>query len=302
MRIFKQLTLNEVTLQSSDFKRELSMQSYLVDNPDILRLNDTNFSTPSIVGEEMNTHSEKFDSIAGGRIDVLVEFEKNLAGIVELKKGKLEGAHVDQLEKYLENRRIELETTFRNFDHDSKERADHSADIKWIGVLVGTSIDDQLRAEIENGRVTSQGIPLAAIVLNRFRQGAEALFVISETYFKEPSGKDYTKYIFRGKTYGKGPLVLEVVQTFVQENPLVTYRGLINAFPLELQGTGKIFFAPLDKAIEMSEIRKRYFLNPGQELLVDGNKYAVSNQWGTGNIEKFVAHMNAQTDFKIELA
>jgi hypothetical protein len=53
------------------------------------------------------------------------------------------------------------------------------------------------------------------------------------------SGKDTTKYLFNGQTYGKNRLVLAVVQKYAEENPNISADDLMYAFDNSLQGTDR---------------------------------------------------------------
>jgi len=66
---------------------------------------------------------------------------------------------------------------------------------------------------------------------------------------------------------------------------------LLQAFPQETRGGG--MFVPLAEAKATYERQgiDRHFL--GEDEIIqfsDSSQYAISNQWGKGNIEKFLAH------------
>lgn len=50
---------------------------------------------------------------------------------------------------------------------------------------------------------------------------------------EEQHSKDYTKYQFNGGIYGKGRLVLAVVQDYVEKHPTVTVPELQKTFTVE---------------------------------------------------------------------
>lgn len=104
-----------------------------------------------------------------------------------------------------------------------------------------------------------------------------------------PKGsKDTTKYLFKGRTYGKSRLVLAVVSDYVNTHREMSFDNLKEIFPDSLQGSLGVF-ATHDSAIKREDGR-RYFTN-GDEVLVtsDNIQIAVCNQWGASyNIEKFI--------------
>jgi hypothetical protein len=115
--------------------------------------------------------------------------------------------------------------------------------------------------------------------------------------------RDYSKYTFGGQTYGKGKLVLAVVQKYVADNPTVTFDDLQKAFPDSLQGAKGVVrlfdsVSPEDKGIGGI---KRYYVNSNEEIpLASGEKVLVSDQWGAGNIEKFIKNAIDNLNFDIQ--
>ena len=117
--------------------------------------------------------------------------------------------------------------------------------------------------------------------------------------------RDYSKYMFEGKTYGKGKLVLAVVQKYVADNPTVTFEDLKKTFPDMLQGSKGVVrlfdsVSPEDRG-ENGAI-KRYYVNPTEEIipLASGEKVLISDQWGAGNIEKFIDNAINNLNFDIQ--
>ena len=114
--------------------------------------------------------------------------------------------------------------------------------------------------------------------------------------------RDYSKYIFEGKTYGKGKLVLAVVQKYVADNPTVTFDDLQKTFPDMLQGSKGVVrlfdsVSPEDRG-ENGAI-KRYYVNNDEIIKLNGLKVLVSDQWGAGNVEKFIE--NAVNNLNLDI-
>jgi len=102
--------------------------------------------------------------------------------------------------------------------------------------------------------------------------------------------KDTTQYIFNGKTYGKGRLVLAVVEEYIKNHNNITLEELHKLFPKEIQGS---FFVvdSLENAKKIVEEsrnhRKRHFINDPIKLS-NGEKIVVTTEWGKSNIDKFI--------------
>lgn len=103
------------------------------------------------------------------------------------------------------------------------------------------------------------------------------------------SSKDYTRYIFQGNAYNKRKLVLAVIQHWIIENKPNNLSDLLINFPQEIRSGG--MFVPLSEAQEIYNRQGiyRHFLGNNEIVeFSDSTQYAISNQWGKGNIEKFI--------------
>ena len=281
MKIFKQLTANNIEIKPYPFLKELAMEAYLIENPEVLTLDNENFNDVEVLDEEIAL--KKGRRHRDGRIDILAAYGSDYLSIIELKKEEINEDTLEQLQSYLDQR-----------DQILKEGKDdyweNDVPPKWIGVLVGTSISRSLQDLLEKGYQYSD-IPIAGIVLNRFRTAENNIMVVSDTYFTyKYSAKDKSKFRFKGKVYNKGRLVHAVIQQYVEDNPTISYNELLQVFPNNLQGSQGVF-KTLSKAeqIYQDSGRKRHYLKPAEVIILgDGEKIATSTQWGIGNINGFI--------------
>jgi len=268
------------------------MEAYLVENEEILALDNDNFTEVAALDEEIALKKGgKKDN--DGRIDILCSYGAEYLSIVELKLRQINDESLKQLERYLDQR-----------DQIVKigEYWTNDVDPKWIGVLVGTSISPELQDKLTKGYEYGD-IPIAGIILNRYRSPDQNIFVVSDTYFKyQYSSKDYSKFRYNGELYNKARLVNEVVRNYVDLNPSVTFGQLKEAFPKHIQGSFGVF-DKLAVAIDLHERwgHKRHYIKPTETInLADGEIIATCNQWNPKNISKFIEQANNQ-GVKIEL-
>jgi hypothetical protein len=283
MRIHTHMTANEEALEPFPFKRELSMESYLVENPSILSLDNDNYSDVTIVQEELTLKQGRSSKDTDGRIDILLTYSSETIGIVELKLGEIGDEHLLQLEDYLKQKD-------QIFEKELPEIIDLSAspNPKWIGIIVGSSISSSLAEKITSG-YNIGGIPVAALTIQRFKSSLGNIFVSTNVVFK-PSTKDNTKYRFSNKSYGKGRLVQAVVQQYCEDNPETSFSHLVKLFPDNLQGTsGVVRSRVVAEEIAANTGRARHFIKPTDFVEIDDETIAVSSQWGIGNIDKFIS-------------
>jgi hypothetical protein len=284
MQIFTHFTANDVQLEPFPFKRELSMEAYLVENEGVLGLDRDTFSNVEIVEAELTLKLGRQSKETDGRIDILATYSQEYIAVVELKLGQLEDVHLQQLEDYLEQKE-QILARYPNILN--KELAPSP---KWIGVLVGLSIESGLASKIKQGHVTKSGIQVAALTIQRFRSADGNVYVTTDTYFSGASSlRDTSKYAFDGAILGKGRLVLAVIKRHVEVHPGITFAVLEKAFPKSSQGTSGVF-TTIERANEIyaTSGRKRHFLEPDELIQLSDSVIAVCSQWGIGNIDRFL--------------
>jgi len=115
------------------------------------------------------------------------------------------------------------------------------------------------------------------------------------------STKDKTKYLFNGKILGKGKLVLEVVTEYLKRNPNSTFQDLVKKFPSDLQGsTGVINTVEFVTGKYANSSKKRHFMKESEILTsFDNIEFAVSTEWGIGNINK-ILELAEMENYEIE--
>lgn len=285
MQMYKHVSTNNIKLSSVPFLRELTMEAYLIENPSVLSLDNDDFLDPDIIDCELSLKNGRDSKNHDGRIDLLALYSQNTLGIIELKIGELNETHLLQLEDYFKKKNQIIEC------HKDVIEKDESSEAKWVGILVGSSINDKLKQKINNGYLIENTYPLAALIINRFRSEDNQLFVFTETYFRNVSRNfDRTKYKFENRVYGKGRLVLAIIKKYVENNPEVLISELKYIFPLTLHGRREVFEPLIDaQNIYDTSGRKRHFLNQEDIICLNENiKIVVTSQWGIGNIENMI--------------
>jgi peptidoglycan/xylan/chitin deacetylase (PgdA/CDA1 family) len=223
VRLLKHFTANEEQLESFPFKRELSMESYLVENEGILTLDNDSYSDVTIVQEELTLKRGRSSKDTDGRIDILATYSSEYIGVVELKLGELNEIHLTQLEDYLEEKDQILDEYPDILDKSVSPKP------KWIGVLVGSSINPELANKISSGYTTQCGVPIAALSIQRFKGSNGGVYVTTDVFFKDNATiRDTTKYIFNGSSYGKGRLALAVLKKYRIPATVFVSTGFLN--------------------------------------------------------------------------
>ena len=287
MFTFKHLTANSTQLIKFEFRRELAMEAYIIENERVLALDNKNFNEVYIVDSEL--HVEGGRSTRDGRIDLLALYGNDYLGLIELKMGELNDNHVQQLSEYLSVRDTILKNSPNAWDESN------SSQPKWLGVLVGSTIKAELAVKINNGLTTDDGIPIVALTLQRFRAEDGQILVITDVFANlKNSSKDFTRYIFNGTEYGKGRLIHALVSTYVQQHKNIGYAELKQAFPDSLIKAKGGVFVLASEAIDFNAQtgRKRHYINPDEViLLADGQKIATSTQWEIGLMDDVIKHV-----------
>jgi len=103
--------------------------------------------------------------------------------------------------------------------------------------------------------------------------------------------RDYSKYMFQGEEYNKRKLVLAVIQDWLKKNNPNSIDELTTAFPQDIR-TGRVFVElSIAEEIYQRQSIYRHFTNSDEIIeFSNGEKYVISNQWGTGNLPTFINH------------
>jgi hypothetical protein len=283
MYLHKHITANNVKIDPFPFMRELAMEAYLIENETVLSLETEGFNDVVIIESEVKLLKGRADKNTDGRVDIIAKYGQEYIAIVELKQGQLTSKHLSQLESYLKERHQILE----NFP-DIWDKTIGGTQAKWIGIMVGETIDPDLMIQIRKGYyLTGTDIPIAALTLRRYRGKDGNIYVATDTYFMEKvRGKDYTKYIFNGRHYVKSRLVLAVIKDYVEQHPTTTYSQLKATFSDSLQGRETFTTESLAKA----KNDRRNFTAPDELVTLKDETIAISTQWGLANINPFIEH------------
>lgn len=109
--------------------------------------------------------------------------------------------------------------------------------------------------------------------------------------------RDYKKIAFNGNKYGKGKLVLAIVNQYIKDHPGVTYAGLKKAFPDELHSLGVV--QPIHTARKASSVHRRFYIK--QALKLKDRVVAVCSDFGRNNINKFLSRAN-ELGYKVRMS
>lgn len=302
--MYKQASSNNITLEPYPFPSELGMEAYLMDNPSILKLDDRKYGEPQIIECEMSI-GKCTNRKTRGRIDMVVRYDEDLFGILELKKHALDKDTLFQLCDYLAEREKIVEAINQS---DAVEVDLDPENVKFVGVLVGGYIDDELRKEmpitdLKNNNLlkehprqqTIQGYTdqISAIMLERFRNPHTCEIVVISTPIVKTSVKDTTKYQIDGEgRYGKAKLVHEIVKRYVKQHPEASIDRLEKIFPTPRLIRTLGVFAEAQVAKKRAD---RYYAD--RKMLIalgDGVKIATCNQWAKESIDEFIANVEKQ--------
>lgn len=278
MAIFRQFTANNIPMKLYPFWKELAMEAYLLENEEILKLDEQNFSEVEVLDAEIALKSGR--KTGDGRIDILAKYGGEYLGIVEIKLHEINELCLKQLEDYLDVRGQIL--TFNDYWTEETEP-------KWVGLLVGSSISPGLQEQLSNG-YQYLGIPIAGMTIKRFRSEKNEIFVIADTYFRfSYSMKDYSKFIFEGKEFNKGRLVNAVVKAHVEKTPEITFSELKRDFPDSIQGSFGVF----DLTAKAEDIfqrwgHKRHYIKEEEVIKLQDQTISTCTQWNPENIKGFI--------------
>jgi len=211
-------------------------------------------------------------------------------------------------EKYLASRMIDCnaeDSLLEFLEWDRPVEEDFALDVKLV--LASADFSKELTSSVL--WLISKGIDIKCVKLTLYKYKEHLLLDVSqiiplpeaEDYLvkiKEKqderkkaidSSRDKTKYLFNGLTLGKGRFVLEVIREYLKHNHVI-FERLKQVFPNEMQGSiGVINTMDFINEKYQGESKKRHFVKEDEVLKsVDEIEFAVSTEWGIGNIKNIV--------------
>ena len=174
------------------------------------------------------------------------------------------------------------ETTYSVSKADGIERVTDDQTIvdgtlqSQVGTEINMETDEQDKQTEQSGEIVGDEVKQEEPVIN-------------ETMTKATTKRDSTKYTFNGEEYGKGPLVLAILNAHVKTHGEISFKDLKLAFPDTLMKRFGVF-ANETEAKKLSGSKPRYFLKPEQMIKIKGQKepIAICNQWTAALIEPFI--------------
>jgi len=286
MNIYSHYSASGSKLEPFPFIAELAMEGYLVENPEILKLSDDTDDDGIQIIEIEKEWKKKEEG--RGRIDLLVSYGDSAYAIVELKNDVLTSEAFAQLKDYFEDEthlKAVSKSLFDSFELESKE----ANKFQWLGVLVGTGISAELKAEIEKYNSNTDK-PFAVIILNRYKSGNQ-IFTHTDIAVRPKKSRDHSVYVFNGGKYKKGRLVLAMIQSYAEKNfgrlTAPDLMGLLSLSGKPIHIGGKPILINYDDAVNDSKrpnangnAYRYYFIKPEEAVVFDGGiKLAVLDWW-----------------------
>lgn len=295
--------------------KEKDIQDVVKNNPDILG------EPLFVIGEELNLCQE-----TQKHLDVLAIDKEGKIVVIEFKRDT-DGFHMDlQAIRYASMARlltIEKLIEYRSeFIQQEKDQAEQEL-IEFLGkeyldkIEVNNAnvrimlVNQDFSPEITNCVIwlNEQGLDIQCVKIEPYEFNGQTLWDIdtiipvkevqeyqmtlrekqqSDQEIKRQSNKDFSKYHFNGDEFGKGRLVLSVMQEYCKTNPNVNIEELQVLFPRELQGNHNIVLG-ISEIENKPYLRGRYFIKENEVItLGNGFKLAVCTDWGVGNIDNFI--------------
>lgn len=289
MMLFRKTVMNGLALEECPFQREFELEGCLESNPELLCLDDDDFSSPRLIAVEAFMQNGRGRS--GGRADMIVAYSCGRIGIVELKKGSIDRNAYNQLSDYLSARSGLVEVnSFKEYLKSEGQTIEKLKEDDFVGVLVGQEIDEEVLDLIRGAKSNKR---IYAIEIRRLKT-KEAVFILSNVISQKR--RDHTKFRINKEQerYGKGRLVFEVIRRYVEsKRGQVSYADLEHVFPAKLKGVkhkGFGCFLWRSEALRQAEQTGyvRHYLKEEEMIhLLDGD-VAVSTQWDAKNIRNFI--------------
>ena len=266
--------------EETSFPFEHALAGYIIENPQILKLNDSELSEVSIDDAEVTIGSPS------NRADITISYNGNgnaIQAIVELKNKVADISAYNQIERYL--------------------NASKQYKLKYkIGILVAPDFDYDVIKKIK--RKTNKKI--YGIKITKYKSSSEFI-VVADIIYSEAHKKDYTRFTLtniQGRVFenlSKARLAWHIIDSFVMSQPNISFQELKDKFPDKIQKryTGNALHLIVKKDEVPKHLHGRYSCNPIS--LQDGTLILVSNQWNPDTIGTMINNVNIlKLNMKIE--
>ena len=293
MNIYSHFSAGTLKTKPFPFKRELFMESWIIENKDILNFNPRIDGDVAILDWEVpisNGRNKKDGTQGDGRIDIVARYGDDIIAVIELKLENADTKAEEQLSGYLNQKEEIIKELSKNESFGNEFKDKLPSDFSWVGILCAEKISHDIIDKIENYNKIGED-EFRAISVKRFKNEENGqIFVLTDCYYEEAkSNKNKQKVIFDNDDsmrYAKRNAVLEAVKRYVDKTT-PEYGKLVEAFPNQLNKT----YGVIKPVKEIPSDRNiRYF--PDEILLKNNISIRVCNQWGIGNIEAFIENAN----------
>lgn len=181
-KLFKQIAADNIVLSEMKFIRELNMEAFIIENPQLLSTDE--YSNVDIIQYQLPIKSGRKSKGTDGRIDLLASIDDEFIAIIELKNGMIKDNHINQLNDYM--------SEFSSKKESIKKELSEQYEIKGhklLGIIVGTDIFPDIKSELIKGKFFNGDIPIIGMTINRYStEDNKEVYILSET-FAPPKSK-----------------------------------------------------------------------------------------------------------------
>ena len=183
MNIFKQVAAKNLNIKEFPFFSELNIEAYIIENPQILSSDE--LSNPEIINSQIYLHAGR--KVGDGRIDLLAKTDNDILLVIEIKKGKLNLNHLQQLEDYLSEFNKNKIKIMKDVDPNN----DYS-NFQLKGIIVGLDIESVIKEKISNGYSVGDA-EIYGLTINRFTTSdSSENYIITDMFV--PKSSSLTRY------------------------------------------------------------------------------------------------------------
>lgn len=289
----KQFFIGAISYDAAEFKNENYLEGFVLFHEDVLKLPVDGFDNPQIIGTQLVVTGAQVNG-SDGRLDILVAYDADTYGIVELKnpiadlsRNKNGLTVVDQLTQYLEHTPkdkgvIDVIRKYRNGD-DEEEGVKEDAELPqwvdnltWVGVILAPDMDLDIVEEMMKNRkpvscvhlTNGQDIPVYGLTLNYFKAKEVSDYIVhtSVAFLPKTTVKTKKKYRFNGIRYPSVAAIMEVTaRDYVNQS---TKKGFNPLSDVAADfGLSRVFYAqPTPSDL------KRYVTTP---VTINGQDYYI---------------------------
>lgn len=208
-KVFKLLAAESLQYLDFPFRSESGMEAFIMENDSILATDDG--ISVKFICSQYHLEEGRKSKDTSGRIDLIYEIDEKYLAIIELKNRIVYEDDTTQLKDYLD--------AFNSKKEKYLSELGIETDMKIIGIIIGTEINQDFKAFLMNG-IEHSGMKIIGMTISRFcSEDKKEVYIFTDRYAEKVSSFTKLRFndlsdflLFQKKDNNVGTNVLDMLE------------------------------------------------------------------------------------------